>query len=61
MASPEEMDISAEEANQELIRLLDAMKPDEKVAVTRLIGWWKKWFMSAGYKRLGRIIVNLRL
>ena len=46
------MDAAAEEAERDLATL------DEE-AVKTLSAWWSKWYMKAGHKRLGRILVRL--
>lgn len=46
------MDEAAEEAEKDLANL------DQK-AVEVLAAWWLKWFMTAGHKRLGRIMVKV--
>lgn len=51
-----EFDIAAEKAQQELNELMK--KLDEKT-VREMAGWWKRNFMKAGHKRLGRIIAKL--
>jgi hypothetical protein len=45
------MDEAAEEAEKDLATL------DEK-AVEALAAWWLKWYMKAGHKRLGRLMVK---
>ena len=52
MATPEEMDAAANEAEEDLNNL-----PDE--AVGPVAAWWAKWFAKAGHKRLGRILVAI--
>lgn len=47
----EEMDAAAKEAEQEL------QKIDPKIVDT-LGEWWFKWYLKAGHKRLGRILVK---
>jgi hypothetical protein len=46
------MDEAAEEAEKDLAAL------DQK-AVEALAAWWLKWYMKAGHKRLGRIMVKV--
>jgi len=50
--NPQEMDNAATEAEEDLNNL-----PDE--VVNPMAEWWYKWFMKAGHKRLGRILVNI--
>jgi len=44
------MDSAAEEAKKDLINV----SKDAKIEVAE---WWKKWYMTAGHKRLGRILI----
>lgn len=46
------MDAAAEEAEKELATL------DQK-AVEALAAWWLKWYVTAGHKRLGRLLVRI--
>jgi hypothetical protein len=54
----QEMDMAADAAEQEL-RM--KMENDKALAdaIRVLAAWWKKHFMKAGHKRLGRIIAKL--
>ena len=47
-----EMDTAAEEAEKDLTTL-------DQAAVETIAAWWAKWYMKAGHKRLGRIMVRL--
>ena len=47
-----EMDASAGEAEKDLATL-------DQAAVETVAAWWAKWYMKAGHKRLGRIMVKL--
>ena len=47
-----EMDAAAEEAEKELSTL-------DQEAVKAVAVWWSKWFMKAGHKRLGRLMVKI--
>ena len=47
-----EMDAAAEEAEKELATL-------DQAAVETVAAWWAKWFMKAGHKRLGRLMVKV--
>jgi hypothetical protein len=47
-----EMDAAAREAEKDLATL-------DQAAVKTIAAWWAKWFMKAGHKRLGRIMVKL--
>jgi hypothetical protein len=47
-----EMDAAAGEAEKDLGTL-------DQAAVQDIAAWWAKWYMKAGHKRLGRIMVKL--
>lgn len=47
-----EMDAAAEEAERDLATL-------DQAAVEAVAEWWARWFMKAGHKRLGRIMVKV--
>lgn len=47
-----EMDVAAGEAEKDL-------KTIDQAAVETIAAWWLKWYMKAGHKRLGRIMVKL--
>jgi hypothetical protein len=46
------MDAAAEEAEKELGTL-------DQHAVEVLAAWWFKWYITAGHKRLGRLLVRI--
>jgi hypothetical protein len=46
------MDAAAEQAESDLATL-------DQEAVRTLAVWWLKWYMNAGHKRLGRILVKV--
>ena len=46
------MDAAAEEAERDLSTL-------DQATVERIAAWWLKWYMTAGHKRLGRILVRI--
>lgn len=50
-----EFDIAAEKAAKELEELVK--KLDEKT-IREMASWWKRNYMKAGHKRLGRIIAK---
>lgn len=54
--SPEEMDKFAEDASLEL----DALSKDTTAGVEKVADWLQKWFMKAGYRRLGRLLREYR-
>lgn len=47
----EQMDMAAREAAKEL----DAL---DREAVNKVAQWWRKWFLKAGHKRLGRLLIQ---
>ena len=47
-----EMDAAAKEAEKDLATL-------DQTAVQTIAAWWSKWYLKAGHKRLGRIMVRL--
>ena len=47
-----EMDAAAGEVEKDL-------KTIDQAAVETIAAWWLKWYMKAGHKRLGRIMVKL--
>ena len=47
-----EMDAAAGEAEKDL-------KTIDQATVKTIAAWWLKWYMKAGHKRLGRIMVKL--
>ena len=47
-----EMDAAAQEAEKELATL-------DQAAVKTLAAWWQKWYLKAGHKRLGRLMVKV--
>jgi len=49
---PEAMDRAATEAKEEL----DQIPKETLLSVAR---WWSKWYLRAGHKRLGRILVSI--
>ena len=52
-------DQAAEEAKKDFDKIFGEMTPDEKAAVSKIQSWIKRWFMSAGLKRLMRILRDL--
>jgi hypothetical protein len=47
-----------EVARPELAELLEAMSGEELRGAKKVLAWHKKWYLLAGHKRLGRIIVE---
>ncbi len=47
-----EMDAAAGEAGRDLATL-------DQAAVETVAAWWLKWYMTAGHKRLGRLLVKI--
>jgi len=48
---PQAMDNAAAEAENDLLNV------DEQ-ALVKVANWWRKWYMKAGHKRLGRILLQ---
>ena len=46
------MDAAAEEAEKDLATL-------DKAAFETIAAWWLKWYITAGHKRLGRLLVKI--
>lgn len=53
----EQMDAAGDAAEQELRALVKSMPKEDPVGA--LFKWYQKWYMKAGYKRLGRTLVAL--
>jgi len=47
-----EMDAAAREAERDLATI-------DQAAVETIAAWWLKWYMTAGHKRLGRLLVKI--
>ena len=52
-AQARQMDEAAEKALEEIKENLGAWSADD------LIKWWARWYLKAGHKRLGRILVAI--
>jgi len=52
-------DAAAEIARPELAELLEGMSEAELSGAKKILSWQKRWYLQAGHKRLGRIIVEL--
>jgi len=50
-----EMDAAAEEARREFIEMTGMLDGD---TLKSLAGWWKRWYLKAGHKRLAWILMN---
>ena len=48
-----EMDEAAKAAEKELLECFDDW------SARALAKWWAKWYLKAGHKRLGRLLVDL--
>jgi len=51
-------DKAAEQARPELQKLLEDMPDEQLLGATKILAWQKKWYLQAGHKRLGRILVE---
>ncbi len=54
------MDASAEEAAKDLAAMCKAGSMGSADALQNLADWWDKWFVDAGHKRLGRVILTYK-
>lgn len=51
--SPEQMDEYAECAAEELV--------EQSIGtIAQVADWWRRWYLLAGHKRLGRIIMRIK-
>jgi hypothetical protein len=57
-ATESSFDAAAEVARPELEELLEGMTEEERNGAKKVLSWQKKWYLQAGHKRLGRIIVE---
>jgi hypothetical protein len=55
MVTEEEMDKAALEAEKELRQKLET----SSATALYVAEWWSKWYMQAGHKRLGRLMVKI--
>lgn len=54
------MDSAAVDAQNELLLGSDGAHPEFSTAsALDLVRWWDRWYMKAGHKRLGRILVEV--
>ena len=53
------MDAAAKEAEEKLKVLLEKMDPEQRKGAHQMIVWFKDYYLTAGYKRLGRILKDL--
>jgi len=51
-------DEAAAKAREEFTKLLEGLSEEEINGVKKILGWQKQWYLQAGHKRLGRIIVE---
>ncbi len=66
--TPEQMDNAAGAAEEELLEMLrkwspvatGVMAPDATEAVSHIADWWRRWYLLAGHKRLGRILMAVK-
>jgi len=55
---PNKYDLAANEAEKDLISLLNDLSVEEKNSALAIFQWQAKHYMKAGHKRLGRILVK---
>lgn len=58
MATPEEMDVAAVEAEADLTELIKGISLEQLGGAMAIIGWLRKWYRKAGYKRLNRMLLG---
>lgn len=58
MANKEEMDQAAQQAKGELLDRLSDMDPQEAQGAYAVMAWFDRNYRTAGWRRLGRFIVN---
>jgi hypothetical protein len=46
------------EMNQAAVDAQNDLTNIDPEAVEKVAAWWKKWYLKAGHKRLGRILVK---
>jgi hypothetical protein len=51
-------DEAAAKARAEFAKLLETLSEAEINGVKIILGWQKQWYLQAGHKRLGRILVE---
>ncbi len=54
MATPEEMEAAGQRAAADLATL----RQEHAEAVALLAAWWKRHYLAAGHKRLGRVLLG---
>jgi hypothetical protein len=57
--TPNKYDLAANDAEKEMISILDGLSVEEKNGALAILQWQAKHYMKAGHKRLGRILVKL--
>ena len=57
--TPNQYDMAANDAEKELVTMLNDLSAEEKNGALAILQWQSKHFMKAGHKRLGRILVKL--
>ena len=53
-------DLAATKAEAELNELKKSLTPEQLQGALLIAAWWKKWYMQAGHKRLGRVVANFK-
>ena len=57
--NPEEMDRAAEEARQKLEELNESLDDRGQEVLMSVAHWFSSYYLKAGHKRLGRILVGI--
>lgn len=56
---PTKMDDAAQKAQEELAGWMDKCNQDQHQGIKFIAEWWNKYFMTAGHKRLGRVLLKI--
>ncbi len=61
--TPEQMDAAADLAEAEIMAISKEQPCSDCGAVGSLVevaDWWKRWYLEAGHKRLGRVLLKFQ-
>ncbi len=54
LMTPEQMDTAAKKAGEELLVMCEAG------TVPEVADWWRRWYLTAGHKRLARLLMQVK-
>jgi len=62
MATPEEMELVAPDAENDLTDIIENFNDriEQEEALRLIANWWAKWVGKVGHKRLGRILLQYK-